>query len=394
MILFTTILSAAAILAATAPSVRGLTTPNISLATLPIGYFGGLTVHPRPHANLAMLSKLRVVMIEKWEGHCWADCVQNTSVGLPCRSSCNAEREMMATMKAVKALNPAVAVGYYQNSLYDWTMQLMNAQFAAIDGNMRDSKGSLIGIEQDNGLKNQQIFALNHPDVVDLYLENQRNLSTLGFIDGSYLDKPTVFPLYNLRGKERWSICEVPSGPGSHKFANACADITAEQAANYTRGKNRLLDAVRKIWKPKGGYTLGVANSTLKLLHCNPKAKDSVFRATVSEFNKSITKAFADPFADSVFICVGDQTWTHDPSDTAGLCNETIVAKIMMTLRPGVIIGCNGWRPMFENPLGKPVGPATLDSETLIWTRTFASGTYAKYHENSKIGRIFWPSDE
>ena len=57
-------------------------------------------------------------------------------------------------------------------------------------------------------------------------------------------------------------------------------------------------------------------------------------------------------------VCVGDQTWTRDPSDTAGLCNETIVAKVMMTLRPGVIIGCNGWRPMFENPLGKPVGPA------------------------------------
>ena len=148
MILFTTILSAAAILAATAPSVRGLTTPNISLATLPVGYFGGLSVHPHPPANLAMLSKQRVVMIEKWERHCWADCVQNTSLGRPCRASCHAEREMMETMKAVKALNPAVAVGYYQNSLYDWTMQLMNARFAAIDGNMRDSTGRVIGMSR------------------------------------------------------------------------------------------------------------------------------------------------------------------------------------------------------------------------------------------------------
>jgi hypothetical protein len=159
----------AAILAAAAPSVHGLTAPNISLATLPVGYFGGLSVHPRPAANLAMLSQQRMVMIEKWEGHCWVDCVQNTSLGLPCLPSCDAEREMLATMKAVKALNPRVAVGYYQNSLYDWTMQSMNARFAAIDGNMRDAAGRVIGIEQDNGLKNQQIFALNHEDAVEMY---------------------------------------------------------------------------------------------------------------------------------------------------------------------------------------------------------------------------------
>jgi hypothetical protein len=193
---------AAAILAVAAPS-HALTTPNISMATLPVGYFGGLSVHPRPAANLAMLSKQRMVMIEKWEGHCWADCVQNTSLGQPCHPSCNAEREMMETMKAVKALNSRVAVGYYQNSLYDWTMQLMNARFAAIDGNMRDIDGRVIGIEQDNGLKNQSIFALNHADAVDLYLENQRNLTSLGFIDGSYrtsarpLLTSAVFPTTN-----------------------------------------------------------------------------------------------------------------------------------------------------------------------------------------------------
>ena len=30
-----------------------------------------------------------------------------------------------------------------------------------------------------------------------MYLEHQRNLTTLGFIDGLYLDKPTVFPFYD-----------------------------------------------------------------------------------------------------------------------------------------------------------------------------------------------------
>jgi hypothetical protein len=239
-----------------------------------------------------------------------------------------------------------------------------------------------------SGLQNQQIFALNHEDAVEMYLEHQRNLTTLGFIDGSYLDKPTVFPFYD-KEDERWTICELADGrSGHHSFKKACAYITAEQASNYTRGKNRLLAEVRNIWLPLGGYVLGIDNSSLKLLHCNPNARDSIFHATVPEFITSIEKAFADPLADSVFICVGDQTWTHDPTDTAGLCvshfrpmssicgaimapdctgwlrshvwrvlptlltlcsslpqNESIIAKVMMTLRPGVIIGCNGWQP-------------------------------------------------
>jgi hypothetical protein len=148
---------------------------------------------------------------------------------------------------------------------------------------------------------------------------------------------------------------------------------------------------VREIWQPKGGFVLGVANSTLKLLHCNPKARDSIFLATVPELNASVTHAFADPFADSVFVCVGDETWTHDPTDTAGLCDESTVAKALMVLRPGVILGCNGWRPgIFDMPLGDPAGPATRDEETEVWTRTFSSGTFAKYHDKTKVGRITW----
>ena len=65
--------------------------PNISLATMPIGYFGGhhnqntsdrgVTPCPaagcRPAKNLAMLAKMRIVMIEKWEVH------SSASVDLP-----------------------------------------------------------------------------------------------------------------------------------------------------------------------------------------------------------------------------------------------------------------------------------------------------------------------
>jgi len=79
-----------------------LATPNKSLATLPIAYLGGTTA-PRTPENLAMLSKLRVVVIDKTEGPCWAQCITNTSKGLPCNAQCHAEKDMLATIRAGKS---------------------------------------------------------------------------------------------------------------------------------------------------------------------------------------------------------------------------------------------------------------------------------------------------
>lgn len=38
-----------------------------------------------------MLSKMRIVVIEKWEGHCWDDCVANNTAGIPCDPACHEE---------------------------------------------------------------------------------------------------------------------------------------------------------------------------------------------------------------------------------------------------------------------------------------------------------------
>ena len=57
------------------------TAPNTSLATIPAAYFGGHhspcngTTGCRSATNLRMLSKMRMVMVEKWEGHCYDGCI-------------------------------------------------------------------------------------------------------------------------------------------------------------------------------------------------------------------------------------------------------------------------------------------------------------------------------
>jgi hypothetical protein len=67
------LLSLLAALRAAEPRVAGLAVPgiNMSLATIPTGYFGGSGLAPRPDANIQALAQQRVIVIEKWEGRAY-----------------------------------------------------------------------------------------------------------------------------------------------------------------------------------------------------------------------------------------------------------------------------------------------------------------------------------
>jgi hypothetical protein len=75
--------------------------PNTSLATVPCAYFGGNYGH-RGDANIEMLSKMRLIMVEKWEGTCWQDCLGNGTGSDPCHASCGVENFILDTFKRVK----------------------------------------------------------------------------------------------------------------------------------------------------------------------------------------------------------------------------------------------------------------------------------------------------
>eukprot|EP01052_Picozoa_sp_SAG31_P004615 SAG31_NODE_192_length_20788_cov_8.938083_17_plen_175_part_00 len=105
--------------------------PNTSLETIPAAYFGGHHNKPtafhgnascastgcRPAANVQMLAKMRLIMIEKWEGHCYDGCMYNASKGKACFSSCNVEADMLKTLSAAKSINPDVLGIMYINTL-------------------------------------------------------------------------------------------------------------------------------------------------------------------------------------------------------------------------------------------------------------------------------------
>ena len=105
-----------ALFAFRASTTLAIVAPNTSLATVPCAYFGGNYAR-RGDANIAMLAKMRLVMLEKWEGSCWQDCLGNGTGSVSCQAGCGVEDYIIDTHRRIKALNPGVSGVLYWNTL-------------------------------------------------------------------------------------------------------------------------------------------------------------------------------------------------------------------------------------------------------------------------------------
>ena len=125
----------------------GLVPPNTSLATLPVAYFGGKggVSGPRSEASVAMLSKMRLVILEKWEGPCWDDCIANSTAtpARPCLPSCNEEHESLAVLRRVRGLNPGVSTMLYLNALLLFPFYELAQRFIDADALLKDVRTGL-----------------------------------------------------------------------------------------------------------------------------------------------------------------------------------------------------------------------------------------------------------
>ena len=144
------VLFGAALLVSTAQAIIA---PNTSLATVPCAYFGG-NAQQRGAENIAMLAKMRLVMVEKWEGHCWQDCLSDGPGSAPCQSNCGVENDILRTFGAVKSMNPNVATVLYWNTLLAFPFYTAVGEFKEHGLLTIDSKTKKpITIRNDNGMQ-------------------------------------------------------------------------------------------------------------------------------------------------------------------------------------------------------------------------------------------------
>ena len=79
-----------------------------------------------------MLAKMRMIMIEKWEGPCWTECLASNNSQPPvaaCTAACHVETYILDTLRRVKAVNPAVSGVMYLNTLLDFPFYSLHGRY-------------------------------------------------------------------------------------------------------------------------------------------------------------------------------------------------------------------------------------------------------------------------
>jgi hypothetical protein len=366
----------------------GTLLPNTSLATVPVGYFGG-NCKPRPEANLEMLSKMRVVCIEKWEGPCWNQCLTNQTQGSEgCSPSCNEERIMLGTLKSIKDRNAQVATLFYMNSFMDF-------QFYQLHGRMVDSAALLVDhdtnksgtVTNDNGMKGITVFDLAKASARQLWLELVANLTASKHVDGIFIDKIDVLAGPNSGTSTGWAI--------QNRNKSSPIAITETHAKAYNTGKQQMLSALPPplplAWDVDVPAEAGAAawNTTMAIIVIKKTlAKDpKQFPLTLQkQVHKTLSKFTYG------FIQTDDQKTDHDPSDSASACSDDILAAFLLALEERVFLGCNGWDQRFSYALGSPTGPLQVQRDGSL-LREFASGTNVTWRPGQpkgQMGKVMW----
>jgi hypothetical protein len=207
---------------------QAIVAPNTSLASVPCAYFGGNYAKRGPE-NIAMLAKMRIVMVEKWEGHCWQDCLTEGPGSPPCQSSCGVEDDILRTLGAVKAINRGVATVLYWNTLLAFPFYRAVGEFEERGLLTIDSETAKpITIRNDNGMEGIYVYGFDTEAGVQLYVDTVKNLTSTGLVDGFFGDKWGSGASQNKSGG--WQICN-----------HECGSVTAAQAAAWNTGKAKAL---------------------------------------------------------------------------------------------------------------------------------------------------------
>lgn len=320
---------AALLLAASASgsSSRDVLAPSTSLDTLPVVYMGGNSA-PRPKENIEMLAKMRYVVIEKWEGPCWNECLANVSKQLPCEPSCDEEAVQMATLAAVKKLNPSVPGIMYLNTILDFPFLRLHQTLVDADALVRNVDGSVCQLINDNGMTNITVYDYSKPIGQQIWLDAVQRLVETGTVDGFYGDTMQVYAEENNQ-TGLWEVCKI----GHH----TCCEMNESTAKLYNAGKNRTMEAAYRFLGPKAVFFK--ISDVLSGAHNSP---------TPEQMNSTIagrTTSGLDHRGPYIHISHGDQKTSHDPHDVASDCSNDDIALFMLAVEPGAFLGARASRP-------------------------------------------------
>ena len=393
-----------------------LTPPNTSLSTIPVAYFGG---HKSPRgsggrspANLAMLSKMRIVMLEKWEGHCYDECFpfKNGSINPHCNPSCNVENEMLGTMTKVKALNPSVTTVFYLNTLLLFPFYSLAGKYQQQNALLIDSQTHLpVLLRNDESMPNIFVPDFGTKTGRALLLDTVEQMIKSGTVDGIFADK--------------WPNGANRLKNGSYLICNhACGHLTQAKGDAWNAGKLAVRNALLAMLRvnatnssapaPFGGLLYGDG--------CNGCDRRPWMDGNLIGPWHGFYKGSKWPAVAVWSLLERVHAWLHiydysyiwlgcsdhmnkpprkgqppDPDDLSTDCAPEALPLFLLVVEPGVFLGANGWDPAFDRPLGHPHGPAQniTDGQTVVGlTRSFTGGARVVWNLTNASGTVQWPS--
>lgn len=352
MMIFGISLITAALLTSAAPIG-----PDVSLRTVPVMIHSFYGKHdavpwPRSQADLEILAKYRQVVIEKFEGPCWLECYQHNN----CSSACGTEDYIVGTAKMIKAINPNVSITFYLNSVMSFPMYHYDATlYRNVSLLLHDKNGKIGKLQNDAGMKNLSVPDFGQEGAIQNHLAEIKKYVDSGAIDGIFSDKA-------VKDASKDQLCN-----------HECIDMTDDVATAWSAGHRKLMYDIQEMLGDgvnmvKGGCSWYTGNQT------------AVYSENLSPDQKSIDKILA--FQKAGHRLIYAYAGKH--------CEEEIIATFLMVVEEGTLINCYTWDPMFEKPLGKPLGPAVKKGN--VYTRSFASGTTATVDVKKNTGSISWSS--
>ena len=220
----------AAFVAAVVSTVSStLVAPDLSMRTIPVGYFGGKggKSGPRDAASIAMLAKMRLVMLEKWEGPCWDACVANATAKLPCSPSCNVEGDMLDVLKAVRAINPNVSTALYLNTLLLFPFYGLAQQYIDQGALLMDSRTNApVELVNDDGMHGVYVPDFGTQQGRDLWLGTVKGWLASGLVDGIFADKWPDQAHGNKSNASEMVVCN-----------HVCGHVTTAKGIAWNQGK-------------------------------------------------------------------------------------------------------------------------------------------------------------
>jgi hypothetical protein len=387
--------------------------PNVSSATLPVGYYGSSYI-TKTAVVYDMLSRQRVVVLMQQDGdepagHCWLECCPekdwdpvgrcqggggtsravplNASLNPGCNPGCDQHGKQVREFGIIKrtarqAGRPLPHAVLYMNSVYDWPFDAAHGK-GAHNIDVLDIHGNPHAEQCDPGI--YPSFFLDHgrPAGQAAFLDTFKKYVQGGdTADGVYLDCFDQMPLSCKGGGPCKAI--------RNKKGNNASIVSRATVTNYISGKKAGMSAATKLVAQQSGGIFTAKTWDVQKSHdpygANTAIRDAKDPIQMAAMVDTLMRKNGYKY---ILIGGGYSNLRRDPTDVASVCSGYEVAKFLLGFEPGCFLICQGWAHDFEKALGDPLGPATWQGGQVFF-RAFASGTNVSWTNGTQQFEIQW----